>query len=183
MGDNYIGEIRLFAFAKIPMGWAPCDGSVLQIKQNYALYSLLGVQFGGDGVNTFGLPDLRGRTPIHMGRSSLPPNTTYVMGAHAGVEGVQLTVAQTPNHQHTLCAVPLEATSGSDVGNMLGVPTATSGAVKTPHPIYGLIANPVQLHPSTLSPAGGSATHTNMQPFAVLNFCIATEGVYPPRAQ
>ncbi len=180
MGDNYLGEIRLFSFAKIPTGWAVCDGRTLQIAQNQALYSLLSNKYGGDGKTTFALPDLRGRVPVHTGQSSLSPHTIYNMGATGGAETVTLTTGNLPIHTHSMSAVAATATLKPDAGNLLAEPTDASNVQ---HAIYGPATNSfVILNTSTISNDGGNGSHNNMQPFQVLNYCIATSGLYPMHA-
>ena len=179
MDENYLGEIRLFAFSRAPRGWMLCDGRILNIVQYQALYSLLGNQFGGSAPTTFALPDLRGRTPIHFGQSTATSGSLYAVGAIAGAEAVALTAQTMPTHQHTLRAVSVAGTTGADAGDMFAIPTDKSA---TQHPIYGPATGLVTLNSATLSTAGQTATHNNMQPWLALNFCIATLGLYPPRA-
>lgn len=179
MDENYLGEIRLFAFSRAPRGWMLCDGRILNITPYQALYALLGNQFGGSAPNTFALPDLRGRTPIHFGQSTATSGSLYAVGTVAGAETIALTAQTMATHQHTLYAVPVTGTTGADSGDMFAIPTD-----KTPaqHPIYGPATGLVTLNSATLSSAGSNATHNNMQPWIALNFCIATLGLFPPRA-
>jgi len=184
VSDYYIGEIRLFSFSWAPRDWALCNGALLQVQQNQALFSVLGKQYGGDGVQTFALPDLRGRVPVGMYCGATNPKgfALYNTAQTAGVEGVALTSAQYPLHAH---AVRVNTSVGT-TSNPTGAYFAAVPDVGTPaiaHPIFAFSASgsDVLLESSTLSVSGGSAAHNNMQPFAVMNFCIATAGLYPPR--
>lgn len=172
MSEPYIGEIRLFGFNRIPSGWQACDGTLLAISQYDALYTLLGTTFGGDGQSTFGVPDLRGRLPIHQGQG--PGLSNYVMGQMAGTENVTLTTAQMPQHTHSLMASTNVGAEMSPNGNVIGstadqelyVPN-TSGQVSSP------------LNGGALMPAGGGQPHENCMPTLVVNYCIATNGIWP----
>lgn len=173
--DPILGEIKLFPYGVVPQGWHLCDGAVLTIQQYAALYSLLGVTYGGNGSTTFALPDLRGRTFIASGNT--PQRTAPDgLGYAGGAENVTLTAANMPPHVHAV-----------NVNNATG----TLNAVQTTN-IYAGSANgnlyapanstPTQaIDPRTLQPVGGGAGHSNMQPFTVVQFCIAMEGVYPQR--
>ncbi len=162
----YVSEIRLFAGSVPPAGWMLCQGQLLDPNDgNYnALYNLIGTTFGGDGVTTFGLPDLRGRTPLHQG-------FPFVMGQAAGSEQITLTPQQIPAHTHTLGASTAAGTSDSPAGK---IPARNAAGV----PRYGASAN-TDLSPGTLLSSGQSQPHTNMQPYLGINFMIAFEGVYP----
>lgn len=167
--ENYIGQIMAVAFARAPKGWALCNGQMLNIRQNSALFSLIGTYFGGDGVQTFGLPDLRGRTI--RGMSGQP-------GMAGGLESVTLLMAQMPQHNHSFTATTAQAVVGRGGGlpaanNSFAVPA--NGAT-----IYGTPTAPVPLT-GNITPAGGSGAHPNMQPYATLNFIIALTGIYPSR--
>jgi microcystin-dependent protein len=176
MSSYYLGQIMLAGFGFAPRYFAQCNGQLLPIAQNNALYALLGTQFGGDGVRTFALPDLRGRVPVGTGQSVdanwQPP--AYTVGEMAGVENVTLLTTEMPVHTHAFNA------------------TSTPGTVKLPtNALYGGFgteaayaspAHPVPLAPSTLGPGGGNASHPNVQPFSVLGFNIALSGIFPSRA-
>jgi microcystin-dependent protein len=165
----YVGEIRLFAGNFAPSGWMFCEGQTIAISENNTLFQLLGTTFGGDGQETFNLPDLRGRVPIHMG--SGPDGTTYQMGEAAGVEAVTLTPQQIPNHTHPLDASTGAASTTNPGGGLLASPTAS---------IYTAVtANTVQMSPQAVQPAGGSQPHENRQPFLCINFIISMFGVVP----
>lgn len=179
--DPFLGEVRIFPWSWAPRGWALCNGAAMLIQQNAALNALLGQTFGGNGTTTFNLPDLRGRTPVHLGRS--PDGLTYVNGQTGGTETVTLTTSTLPLHTHAVKAV--SSTGGNSVLPTNCLPAAaaaqTSGGVVTG--IYGAVNSgpPILLNVDSLSSEGGGAAHNNMQPFLVMNFCIATMGLFPPR--
>ncbi|AVS73403.1 phage tail protein [Paracidovorax cattleyae] len=179
MSDAYIGEIRLFPFDWTPRGWLPCDGRTLTIQGNQALASLLGNQFGGDGKTNFNLPDLRGRVPVSQGVNPLTsPPVTYAVGNYGGLEGVALTAAQVPPHSHSVNAVGAAATTGAVVTTSNVLPAQPAA----PHNLYAPAGPAVGLAADSVSQEGANATHNNMQPSLVLNFCICTVGLYPQRA-
>lgn len=173
MADPFIGEIRLFGFNFPPRGWATCDGQLLPIAQNTALFSLLGTQFGGNGTNNFALPDLRGRVPLHMGQG--PGLSPYTIGQVAGEEKHQLLTTELPAHNHALLA-------SSGVGTV----SAPSGAVlaagaPTDLPRYTADSIDVTLSANSVGLAGSGAAHNNLQPYLTINFCIALVGIFPSR--
>lgn len=180
--EPFIGEIRMFSFVWAPRGWAVCNGAQLQIQQNPALYSLLGKQYGGDGVKTFNLPDLRGQVPVGQGQySDATGAAIYQVGNKSGAETVTLTTAQMPAHSHTTNVV----TTGSGNSPVPGANLLAQPGPYQSNPVIAIYAPkgsnaPVALAASTISPNGGSP-HTNMQPWAVTNYCIATTGNYPTR--
>jgi len=163
MAEPFLGEIRLMSFSYAPQGWALCNGQFLPINQNQALFSLLGTTYGGNGVITFALPDLRGRVPVHVGNS-------HVLGERAGAEAVTLTVNQVPGHTHGV-RVRSAATGGVSTpsGNYLG------GG----NNVYGTGAPTATLSAATVGSVGGSQPHLNMQPFLTISFCIALQGIFP----
>lgn len=166
----YIGEIRLFAGNFEPNGWRFCNGQVLPISENDALFTLIGTTYGGDGQETFNLPDLRGRVPLHVGRGP-GISLTYVQGEAAGVEQVTLTVQQIPQHNHPLLtAGGGGATNGPD-GRLLASPPATA--------LYARETPARALPPNAVAPAGGSQAHDNMGPSLAVNFVISLFGVFP----
>lgn len=171
MADPFLGEIRMAGFNFAPRGWGFCNGAILSIAQNSALFALLGTTYGGDGITTFALPNLMGRLPLNQGQGpGLSPRTIGEMG---GVEQVTLTSQQLPNHTHTLAAASAGTRTSSAGGNLLA-----SGEAD----IYARGAGqPVALSPDQLSPAGGSQPHTNLQPALAVNFFIAFEGIFPSR--
>jgi microcystin-dependent protein len=170
MADPFIGEIRIVAFSFPPLGWADCDGQLLSIAQNDALFSLLGTTFGGDGQTTFALPDFRGRTLVGTGN-------TYTLGQPDGVENVTLTQGQMPTHTHTMGA-------DTDAGGVTSDPTqgvyATLANAAKADKAYGSPPNAAAA-PGMLQPFGGSQPHENRMPFLCMRVCIALEGIFPPR--
>lgn len=171
--EPFVGEIRAFGFGIIPRGWALCDGSTLPIQQNAALFSLLGTTYGGDGVRTFQIPDLRGRTSVGQGRGQ--DGQDYPLGRVAGQENVALTVDQIPPHIHQLSCASATGTSNDAAGALpASSPTTTSAYAALP--VTGAMAA------NALAPAGASAAHNNMQPSLVVNYCIALIGIFPTRS-
>jgi microcystin-dependent protein len=165
MAEPFLSEIRIMSFGFPPKGWALCDGQLMPINQNQALFSLLGTTYGGDGRVNFGLPNLQGRAPIHMGSG-------HTLGERGGEQGHTLSIAEVPTHTHTLNATTTAASGAIPGGNVLGTSAATD-------PIYGNPASLVAMDSSSLAPVGGSQAHLNMQPFLVLNFSIALQGIFP----
>lgn len=172
MAEPYLGEIRMFSGNYAPQDWCVCDGRLLNISQNQALFSLLGTTYGGDGITTFGVPDLRGRAVVHQGRSTT--GSQFTLGQMAGQETVTLAVAQVPVHTHVVQADPVvaEATGATPTNAFWG-----SGAANA----YSNVAPNAQMAPGLCSAAGGSTPHQNMMPFLVINFILALQGVYPSR--
>jgi microcystin-dependent protein len=170
MSEPFLGEIAIFGFNFAPRGWAMCNGQILPISQNTALFSLLGTTYGGNGQTTFALPDLRSRVPVHEGQG--PGLSSYDLGQTGGSENVTLTTPQLPLHTHGFTVnASSAATSKSPAGNN----PAAFGTVA-----YGSTAD-LQMGPDTTSPTGDSAPHNNVQPYLTLNFCIALEGIFPSR--
>lgn len=173
MSECFIGEIRLFGGNFAPVGWAFCDGSLLPIAQYDALFALIGTTYGGDGQTTFGLPDLRGRVAIHQGQG--PGLSFYTMGQQVGVESVTLTSAQA-GHSHTLMASSAAAVVG-DTNPTSKVPAAIGAGM-----LYSTGSGaPVGMAAAMVGSAGGSQPHENVMPSLVLNYIIATEGIFPSR--
>jgi microcystin-dependent protein len=167
MADPYLGEIRMFGGNFAPAGWAFCDGRTLPIAENDALFNLIGTTYGGDGQQTFNLPNLQGRVPIHQG-------VGYQIGHSAGETAVMLTIQQTPAHGHPLQGSTATAAGTNPQGAVLAhLPDA---GVQT---AYGSTAPFGAIDPSSVSPIGGSQPHSNMQPSLAVSFIIALEGVYP----
>jgi len=164
----YIGEIRMFAGDFAPNGWAFCEGQLLPIAENDALFVLIGTTYGGDGQETFGLPDLRSRAPIHFGSGTV----TYVLGENGGQEAVTLMPGQLPLHDHQVGASSATGDSADPSGR---VPARNAAGV--PH--YGA-APDTNLSPGALLPAGGSAEHNNMQPYLGIHYIISLFGAFPP---
>ena len=171
MAEPFLGEIRLFGFNYAPSGWATCDGQVLNISQNQALYALVGTTYGGNGTTTFNLPDFRGRALLHA-------NATYGEGKAGGAETVALAAtSELPVHSHTLAANAGSGTTNLPQSNVLA---AVADSTK---PVYATAkATPAAtLGAGTLAPTGGSAGHNNLQPSLTVNFCIALMGIWPSR--
>lgn len=167
MATPFLGELKLVSFAFAPKGWALCNGQILPIAQNQALFSLLGTTYGGDGRITFQLPDLRGRAPLHQGGTE-----NIALGQAAGAEAVTLNAGQLP--AHTLVG-STDIANASVPGGALPAPKARGGMNR-----YGPTGDTV-MGASSLAPIGGSQPHSNMQPYAVLNWVIALQGVFPSR--
>lgn len=168
MSDNFLGEIRLFPIGYAPRGWLPCEGQLLSIQQNAALYSLLGAAFGGNGSTNFQLPDLRGRVPQCM--------SNYPVGQQGGTEAVTLTIDAIPPHSHQAFASSTAADIPQPRPN--SVLATSAGASNN---IYKNTTPTAPLAIQSLTVAGGSVPHENRQPSLALHFCIATSGIYPPR--
>jgi microcystin-dependent protein len=161
----------MFAFNFAPAGWALADGQLLPVAQNTALFALLGTQFGGDGVHTFALPDLRGRVANHQGQG--PGLSTRVVGGTGGTETVTLTTAQMPNHTHQLTANSASATTTQPAGAVLA---------KSSKPTYAPAPNETAMNPAAIGHAGSSQPVGVLPPFLTLNFCIALAGIFPSQA-
>lgn len=167
MAEPFLSEIRIMSFGFPPKGWALCNGQLLPINQNQALFSLLGTTFGGDGRVNFALPDLRGRTPIHVGSG-------HTLGERGGAQSHTLSISEIPSHVHSLNA----STSASNTPTP--VATSTGWGNSSPNQVYNSAGgNLVAMGSSVLSSLGGSQAHLNMQPFLVLNFSIALQGIFP----
>lgn len=168
MAQPFIGEIRMVGFNFAPVNWAMCNGQTIAISQNTALYTLIGTTFGGDGINTFQLPDLRGRVPITQGTGA--GLSAYVIGQLAGTENVTLTVQQIPQHRHAFQCNSAAGTQGSPSGAFLALDAHTE--------MYGTIDNGT-MNPNSIGFTGGSAPHTNIQPILAITFVIALFGIFP----
>ncbi len=162
MAEPFLSEIRIMSFGFAPKGWALCDGQLLPINQNQALFSLLGTTYGGDGRVNFGLPNLQGRAPIRFGRG-------HTIGERGGEQAHTLSISETPTHTHTALASSANSTVAASVNALLAAANN----------VYGPPANLTSIQPATLTNTGGSQAHLNMQPFLVLNFCIALQGIFP----
>lgn len=162
--EPYIGEIRLFSFNGIPRGWLPCEGQLLPIQQNQALFALLGTTYGGNGVNNFAVPDLRGRVPVQF-------DSTYPLGTATGTPTHTLTTAEIPAHTHAVKASSATASSANLTGNVWAQETNSFGPAESLAPMSG----------AAISKAGGSQPHENMQPYLAMGFYIATQGIFPSR--
>jgi microcystin-dependent protein len=170
MSEPFIGEIRMFGGSFAPAGWAFCNGQLMPISENDALFTLLGTTYGGDGQETFGLPDLQGRMPIHFGQGP-GISQTYQIGEAAGVESVTVSVNQLPTHNHALMASNDPGNATGPGGNLLSNPFNTFP--------YFPAAGSLQLNAQTLAPQGGSQPHDNMMPFLCISFIISLFGIFP----
>jgi len=180
MSDQFVAEIRIFPFNFAPRGWALCNGQLLPISQNTALFSLLGTFYGGDGKSTFALPDMQGSVPMQSGQG--PGLSERFLGEMSGSETVTLLQSEIPLHTHAAQVSTTDATTSSAQGNVLGKSRyddgqGTSGAVST----FSAQVATTQLSPFALALAGGSLPHNNMQPYLTVNYCIALQGIFPAR--
>ena len=174
MADPFVAEIRIFGFNFAPKGWAMCNGQILPISQNTALFSLLGTFYGGDGKSTFALPNLQGSAPIHQGQGQ--GLSDYVIGQLGGAQFITLLQSEMPFHNHSLMA------AGQDPAD-LGAPDPTRSIARSSPNIYKTPqnANPQPMAFQAVSVNGGGSPHNNMMPYLTLNFCIAMQGIFPPR--
>ncbi|HXG95062.1 MAG TPA: phage tail protein [Blastocatellia bacterium] len=164
MAEPFLSEIRIMSFVFAPKGWALCNGQLLPINQNQALFSLLGTTYGGDGRVNFALPDLRGRVPIHMGSG-------HTLGERGGEQAHTLSISELPTHTHVLVGSNNAATTDTPAANLvLGQPGLD---------LYRAPTSLVGMDPGTIANVGGSQAHLNMQPFLTLSFCIALQGIFP----
>lgn len=164
MAEPFLSEIRIMSFVFAPKGWALCNGQLLPINQNQALFSLLGTTYGGDGRVNFALPDLRGRAPIHVGDG-------HTLGEKGGEQAHTLSIAEIPTHTHVLNATPNDGAVAVPTGNFFGK-AAPANPYSAPNQLGAMNA-------ATVANVGGSQAHQNMQPFLVLSFCIALQGIFP----
>jgi microcystin-dependent protein len=172
MSDQFVAEIRVFPFNFAPVGWASCNGQILPISQNTALFSLVGTYYGGNGTSNFALPNLQGRVPVCQGQG--PGLSLYYMGQNGGDPSVSLPVTQIPMHTHSLLTDNINGPDNNSPGN---------AALSFPVNMYTAAASPlVQMASQAISPVGGSQPHNNLMPFLTLNFCIALQGIYPARS-
>jgi microcystin-dependent protein len=172
--DPFVAEIRIFPFNFAPKGWAWCDGQLMPLSQNTALFSLLGTTYGGDGKSNFALPDLQGRAPMHPGQG--PGLSLHDLGETGGSETVSLLESEIPSHSHAAMAT---SQPGEDAAP--GPSEALARSVGASLYQTDTAQNLVQLAPEALAPAGGDQPHNNLQPYLTFYFCIALQGVYPPR--
>jgi len=165
MAEPFLSEIRIMSFGFPPKGWALCDGQLMPINQNQALFSLLGTTYGGDGRVNFGLPNLQGRTPIHMGSG-------HTLGERGGEQAHTLSISELPTHVHTCNASTVVANNTAPTAaGVISKSLSANG--------YGSAANFLAMAPQAIGNTGGSQAHLNMQPFLVLNFSIALQGIFP----
>jgi microcystin-dependent protein len=165
MAEPFLSEIRIMSFVFAPKGWALCNGQLMQINQNQALFSLLGTTYGGDGRVTFALPDLRGRVPIHFGSG-------FTLGERGGEQAHTLTISELPEHVHVLNATVNQATASNPTNSMILGKSAGQFVYSQPNNLQAM-------SPQVVSNVGGSQAHLNMQPFLTLSFCIALQGIFP----
>lgn len=165
--EPYISEIKLFPWNWAPKYWALCNGALLAIAQNQALFSLIGTTYGGNGITNFALPDLRSRTAIGFGNG-------YALGGTGGYETITLNVNEMPLHNHMLAAVDANGTVPGPLGHLLSTNSATNN-------FYGPPSSLQPLNGASIASTGGNQSHENMQPYLVLNYCIAIQGVFPSR--
>jgi len=171
MADPFVAEIRIFPFNFAPKGWAFCDGQLLPISQNTALFSLLGTTYGGNGKSNFALPNVQGRSPMHPGQG--PGLSLHDLGETGGSETVALLLSEIPFHNHAVNAASGDpAESNNPQGNAMSRANLN---------VYTNSLTLTQMSPNALVPVGGSLPHNNLQPYLTLNFCIALQGVFPPR--
>jgi microcystin-dependent protein len=177
VAQPYVGEIRMFAGNFPPAGWAFCQGQTLAISENDILFNLIGTTYGGDGQETFNLPNLASRIPMHQGTG--PDGTSYQIGEMAGVEQVTLSIQQIPNHSHPAVATLNTGSTNSPQGSVFATPTGSGIGTPT---IYGSDQPYSAMNAQSVSPVGGSQPHENCQPFLALNFIISLYGVFPSQA-
>ena len=163
MAEPFLSEVRIMSFVFPPKGWALCNGQLLPINQNQGLFSLLGTTFGGDGRVNFALPDLRGRTPIHVGGS-------HILGERGGEQAHTLSISEIPTHTHVLSGTTQTGDTPLPAGNLLA---------DSPVQLYAAASALTSLTAGTVTNTGGSQAHLNMQPFLTLSFCIALQGIFP----
>jgi len=178
--NPYVGEIRMFGGNFAPVGWAFCNGQLLPISENETLFNLIGTTYGGDGQETFGLPNLNGRVPVHMGTATT--GTTYVIGQMAGVESVTLTVNQMPAHQHNINGELTLTTRGDSSGNFSSPDNHAIGIAPLKK-FFSKTSSGLKMAPlastTSIGSAGGSQPHENMQPYLAINFIISLFGIFP----
>lgn len=172
MADPFVAEIRIFPFTFAPKGWAFCNGQLLPLSQNTALFSLLGTTYGGDGKSNFALPDMQGNAPMHPGQG--PGLSLHDLGETGGSQFVTLLQSEIPAHAHIVSVSTQDGTEPAPAGQKFAKGIGVG--------YYAAPSNPVvQMNPQTLAVAGASLPHNNMMPYLTLNFCIALQGVFPPR--
>jgi microcystin-dependent protein len=174
MADPFVAEIRIFPFNFAPKGWAWCDGQLLPLSQNTALFSLLGTTYGGNGKSNFALPDLQGRAPMHPGQG--PGLSLHDLGETGGSETVTLLESEIPAHSHALRATTEDGTQGTFQAGVTLAASINGQLYQT-----NTSQNLVFMSPNSLTPAGGDQPHNNMQPYLTFYFCISLQGVFPPR--
>jgi microcystin-dependent protein len=172
MADPFVAEIRIFPFNFAPKGWAFCDGQILPLSQNTALFSLLGTTYGGDGKSNFALPNMQGNAPMHPGQG--PGLSLHDLGEVGGSDTVSLLQSEIPSHSHAVNASGAEGTIGSPNDQLVASGVGVN--------MYTTSLNAASLNPNAVATAGGDQPHNNLQPYLTLNFNIALQGVFPPRS-
>jgi microcystin-dependent protein len=173
MSDQFLGEIRCFGFNFAPRYWALCNGQLLAISQNTALFSLLGTQYGGNGMTNFALPDLQSRVPVGFGQG--PGLSDYTIGETGGVESHAVTLNEMASHSHALLGTTTNANDKRPITGSIFAASTGANYYAAPGPL-------VALNAGTVLAAGGSQPHSNLQPYLTFNFCIALQGIFPPRS-
>ncbi len=179
MADPFVAEIRIFPFNFAPKGWAFCDGQLLPISQNTALFSLLGTTYGGDGKSTFALPDLQGSAPMHPGQG--PGLSLYDLGQAGGEPFVTLLESEIPAHNHSVLTLTSPATAFAPAANGTSALARSVGGNAFNATLANVNTPDAPLASTALGPAGSNLPHNSMQPYLTLNFCIAMQGIFPPR--
>lgn len=179
MSDQFLAEIRIFPFNFPPTGWAFCNGQIMPLSQNTALFALLGTTYGGDGKSTFALPNMLDNVPMQPGQGQ--GLSLRDLGEMSGVESVTLLVSEIPVHTHSLQAVNSDATTPNPAGALLGRGGYDTGTDAGAVAFYNTAAPNTPMSPQALAPSGASLPHNNMQPYLTLNFCIALQGIFPQR--
>lgn len=177
--DPFVAEIRIFPFNFAPKGWAFCDGQLLPLSQNTALFSLLGTTYGGDGKSNFALPNMQGNAPMHPGQG--PGLSLHDLGETGGSDTVSLLESEIPSHNHNLQANSGNATTPTPTGGIFAAGDWAQAPNTGNVNVYNTAAPNTVLSGNALAPAGGDQPHNNLMPYLTLNFCIALQGVYPPR--
>lgn len=186
MSEPFVGQITIFPYTFPPYGWADCAGQLMSISQNTALFSLIGTYYGGNGTSNFALPDLQGRIPVSQGTA--PGGSTYDLGEQGGVETVGLAANQSAVHNHSLTATTAHGTAQTPGGNLLATGASGEGREVSTASIYNPASPNTTLTSNAIALAGGVPPrndvqpHNNVQPFLVLRYCIALQGVFPPRS-
>lgn len=175
MSDAFVGQVQPFAFNFAPRNWAQCNGQILAVNQNQALFALIGTTYGGNGISTFGLPNLQSRVPMHYGTFG---SNTYTLGETGGAETVGLNISTMPSHNHNFMG---SSQDGNSVIPADGVALAKVSGGATPNNFYASNATTQPLNSASITMTGGNQPHENLQPYLVINWCICQFGVFPSR--
>lgn len=179
MADPFVGEIRILPYMFAPRGWAYCDGQLIAISQNTALFSLYGTTYGGNGRTNFALPNMQGRVPLQEGHG--PGLTNYTLGEKTGTDTVTLVPAQLPEHNHQVRVANVNADRRTPTGEYLGIARRQSRQTTVAQSAYAGMSGPVDMSAAAISSTGGGEAHENRQPFLAINFCCSLFGTYPSR--